>query len=189
MAARSAKRVNVLKYRGIIVQRALHKYNMLPMNAKAWIGLDDLVNEGIVCAIEALPKWDARRGAASTFLHVTVDNHLQNFIKAHHCMKRDAPVFSLDEEPAEGYSPLAERLGKTSRYAEVLDAKKKVAELHRRASNDLVAFLDQNLFHREGRVTLRGKRFNRCQREFQQLVARTGVTMQQYRIVVALEQR
>ena len=72
--------------RKLVAQKAWATWMKLPPTVKAWIGVEDLIDEGLAFACHrALPMWSAKRsGKFITFLWHTLENYYRTVHLEHH---------------------------------------------------------------------------------------------------------
>ena len=181
----------VTNYKGMIVQRAVACFNMLPEHVKRGLTIDDLVQEGILFigakvlgnATGTRPAgWKKKKGSKSTLVYTAITNFYKNYATQLTCPKRGAITISYDADPL-----VIMGRGTYAKDREC-NADELVSRMHQLASYELIRFLDQNFFTGECKVSvIRTRRFNSIRLEFQLLAHKTGVTIDIYRHVINKE--
>lgn len=178
--------------KGIIIDRAVANYRMLPESAKRYTDLDDWISSGMVFAASDLSKrmertYDSSKGAAiKTFIYRAMDNYYKNSLAFNTNKKRGGMVVSWED--LVGAGTVGQEDHKASAFVDKIDAIRKVQEMHRRASTDLVLYLDAHFFTQDhpGRIIVKGKHFEERRQEFRALASRLGVTIDDYRLAIRL---
>jgi hypothetical protein len=148
------------------------------------VEVKDLVNDGIVWLQPVLKKYDPRRGQPSTFVYKAIDNFFKGYLTILSTQKRMAQLVTIDDQE----HPVDIAVNPGRKVEDMLDAARVVTRLHTRASLDLIRFLDSHFFSRTAtKVVMGSDRFNRCRREFRQLAKEDGVTIEHYRMAIAME--
>lgn len=184
--------LDIQELRGIIVDRALAHWQMLPDFAKRYIDLEDWIHAGVLFVAGDLSHrvnrtFDAGHGAAiKTFVYRALDNFYKNELSFNTNRKRRGECESW-EELIESGSPGQEDK-KAANFVNRIDAFRKVQELHRRASYELMVYLDKHFFTGDhtGKIVVRGKLFDRRSSEFRTLARTIGVTIDDYRLAIHL---
>lgn len=183
---RSATRpcLNAWDFKGIIVQRAVANYHLYPATLKAWVSIDDLIQDGIVWLQPVLAKYDPSRGKPSTFVYKAIDNFYKGYLTILSTQKRTAQLITIDDRD----KPVDIPVHTGQNIEALLDAARVVTKLHERASLELVRFLDAHFFsHTATKVVIGSDKFNRCRREFRRLAKEEGVTIDHYRLAIRIE--
>lgn len=186
--------LDVVELRGIIIDRALAHFNMLPDAAKRFIDLEDWIHMGLLFVAGDLSRrmkvsYDKAKGASvKTFVYRSVDNFYKNELGHVTNKKRGGAVVSWEDLVGAGTVHHEDK--NANKFAGRIDAIRKVQELHRIAPLELTIYLDQHFFKGDfhGRVVTRGRRFESRRKEFQNLAKRVGVTIDDYRTAIEMYQ-
>ena len=78
----SSPTINLDDYYGLAVYKAKKLYNYLPEAAKNKIGLNDLIQEGLIGLVKAANKYDPKRGVSfSTFSSLYIDGAAKDYLR------------------------------------------------------------------------------------------------------------
>jgi hypothetical protein len=190
MAVKTKAVPDIVKLRGIVINRALASFNLLPEAAKRYIDLEDWISAGILFVTGVLSarmskSFNPTAGTSmSTFVYKALDNFYHNELGAQQTSKRKTSMVSWDDLLSSA-EPKSQR---SLEFVDRIDAIRKVQEMHRAASIDLVLYLDQHFFTGDysQRFVTRGKLFQAHKVEFQRLAKRAMVTIDDYRLAIQI---
>lgn len=172
-------------YKNLIWHRAIAHYRMLPAHLQKQVDLEDFVQEGYLFAAKRLNKYyTSSKSQRSTYLYSILNNFYKNVLAGLTNQARGAITVSIDTEFE------STRLGVTRSIDEGIDAQKVARRFHELASVPLVCYLDTMLFNPKERakVLLCTNTFKTHAKEFRELVKKTGLTINQYRIAIRVHQ-
>jgi len=176
-------RIDLQRYFPMIAQIAFSFWQKLPPEYQSWIDVDDLIEDSCLCAMRACEKWNPKRGAPITLIHVAVSNMLRNDVLGKFfTKKRYAPVVPVDELLENGVEPAI-----AASYDVKLAAREAIEMLLAIASDDCRKFLADTLFSPSFR-DLRQYSADFVSRVISEVVslARTvGVSDEDFRMVIA----
>jgi hypothetical protein len=153
------------------------------------VDLEDWVATGICfyCTTfvkRAAKKFDAGKANYNTYVWRAFDNFYKQAVWNASFKHMHATTSSI-EDLADGTAFEIED-SRSQDFVAVMDAVRRVRELHARASAELVTYLDRHFFSGEhdGRVIVKGKHFKEKQKEFMQLAERLSITIDDYRLAI-----
>lgn len=178
--------------KGIIIDRALANFNMLPEAAKRYTDLEDWISAGMLFVAGDLSRrmsksYSEEKGATQkTFIYRAVDNFYKNSLAFVTNKKRGGNIVSWED--LVGAGTVGQEDHAASQFVDKIDALAKVQSMHRRASIELVIYLDQHFFSQDhrGRVVLRGQVFEKRKQEFRELAKRFDVSIDDYRTAIKI---
>ncbi len=168
--------------KGLVIARAAVAYRKLPMHWQQRIQFEDLVADGVCFLGQRMKNWDKTKGLPTTLAFVTLNNYYNSVLLNHMGPKRGAEVQSIDDVLT-GIEQVGEEMLETA-----LNSERVVDRLHKEASFDLLCLLDDSFFHTAERTRFRlnSPRFRLLRSEFRTLARKHGVTIDDYRSVIAL---
>lgn len=186
------KQLDIQELRGIIVDRALAHWQMLPAFAKRYIDLEDWIHAGVLFVAGDLSHrvsrtFDRAQGTTiKTFVYRALGNFYKNELSFNTNRKRSGETTSWDELAETGAPGQEDK--RSTNFVDRIDAFRKVQELHRRASYELTLYLDKHFFtgDHSGKIITKGKLFEMRAGEFRKLANAVGVTIDDYRIAIHL---
>lgn len=185
-------KLDIQELRGIIVDRALAHWQMLPPFAKRYIDLEDWIHAGVLFVAGDLSQrvtrtFDSGHGASvKTFVYRALSNFYKNELSFNTNRKRSGETTSWEELAETGAKGEEDKC--STNFVNRIDAFRKVQELHRRASYQLTVYLDKHFFtgDHSGKIITKGKSFDIKAKEFRVLARAIGVTIDDYRIAIHL---
>lgn len=178
--------VDILQYKGLIVSRAAIFFRMLPLHWRDRTDFLDFVSDGVWFVLSRLPKWNAKKGKVTTFIVFSLDNYYRGYLTALISKKRGdkkGVEHVCFDEILGGVKDIRQDLVRQIAHASV-----SVERVHKDASHDLLCLLDNAFFnpHQNFRIHPRSPNFQPLRREFQTLVRRHDVSIDDYRAVINL---
>lgn len=163
---------DVDKYIRMITILAVKFWKRLPEEHKRYLDVDDLIQDGVVLLYSVTAQYDpTRQVKLSTFFYTSLSNYYRSVLERCHTKMRTAHLVEIKEEIT-----VAEDL-----QAEILDAERKIERFLQLASDPLRRFLRLALFSGRTEMNPTGDHV----REFRCLAKRTGVTVNDFRLVLA----
>src|SRR6185369_10640974 len=63
-------------YNKMVMSAAWSAWRKLPLQTRSWIGIDDMIQEGLEWLnLEAVKRWNRKRSSFSTFLYTAIDHY------------------------------------------------------------------------------------------------------------------
>lgn len=168
--------------KGLVTARAAVAFRKLPPHWQQRVDFADFVADGVYFLAKRLTKWDKSKGALTTLAYTTIERFYNSQLTTMMCPKRGAELVSV-EEVLTGLEKVGDEI-----LSSVVTAERSVQRLHKDASFPLLTLLDDAFFHPtpDLKVRTKSEAFKRLRQEFRQLATRHGVTIDDYRTVVAL---
>jgi hypothetical protein len=166
------------KYNGLIWNRAIAHYQMLPVHIQKVVDVEDFVQEGYIFAAKRMVShFDSSQSKASSYLHNILSNFYKNLLSQYTNKSRGAVTVGIDTEMENTM------LGRKYRPESTVDAQKIARRFHEQASVGLVDYLDRHLFNPapNRNVVLSSPDFKAHRVEFIALAKKLGLTIDHYR--------
>ena len=133
----------LLKNLGIIAQRSLYYWRMLPADVRAYYDAEDMISEAVVQVVTALRRYRKNRSCPTTFIWYVASNECKEILQRYSAQKRTALSTTSFSTGFDLPAPSKARL---------LEAKDSVQALIAHGSDDARQFLEEVFCHGRRRV-------------------------------------
>ena len=185
---------DVESYRGLVVQEAVRVWNRLPLQTRNWLGIEDLVEDGVTWTWQLYRKgkWDPSKGASfGTYVKNHLFKHFDNhFIAVYQeamgrCEKNTTSIQGLAARyEADGGTFELERLMSQERHVHHIDCEitESILGIYKDATPELRAqMVSWFLLNNKTKITTWGEKFRRHKREFREHARKYGVGINECR--------
>lgn len=174
--------VDVNQYKGLIAKKAIESWYKLPPKTRAYIDVEDLIQEGMIAIFFLIKRYDkSRKVKFSTLLHITLENGYKRKAEKLNAIKRfDGNVSSVEDMQLNGFEPSMEE--SFDIHAHVVRV---FLNVYAEASDELKSSMRRwFLQYNATKVHVSSMRFQKDKKEFLRLAKKHGMDESDCRIVM-----
>jgi hypothetical protein len=176
VATRFRQEAIVKNFTPMVAKLVWRYWPSLPMAIKVWLDIDDLVMETLSHVVMiSLPLYRGSMASMSTFVYMNAEKYMLNTVKKYGCMKRNAPVISI--EPAD--LPMIEPMSLSNLY----ETRMGIEKVYKLAS-PLLRHQMRLWFTPPKPIVRKDSQFERSRKEFLRLSSACRLSRQDCRLLL-----